>query len=340
MFIAGKLFVGGVKNIVQFDEELNVTRRKFFGKTFDHPKCYPSPVDCLETSSYVDNIVSVLLTNQVDQYVLACFTSQQGLCSVLPYSDITNPKSFADVTDTATYLGSSASSYAFFGSPPSGQLDNPKRLVYAAMATYDRSDTKFSPKTISTREVMSNATNWQMRYFYDNAAVNEHSYLNVFPSIQSRFRVKYIYGFELNGYGYFVSIQPTDSDVSRTEYVTRLVQFCLNDKQYKTYIETAIKCVDTNGINYTYATAAFIQKDENENTLSISFVKPAKTGSLDYDVQYGTRICNFSMKTVRDHFVSLREKCHSGVDGFYPWWIQGSIQKCRQQTGTPVGGLA
>ncbi|WAR25674.1 MET-like protein [Mya arenaria] len=110
-------------------------------------------------------------------------------------------------------------------------------------------------------------------------------------------------------------------------------KFCLDDNQYKTYIETTLKCGDSQ--DYTIATAAFAEKSETDSTLAISFVRPLRSGSLDIDPAFGTRICNFSMKEVRSHFVELREMCSEGVAGFYPWWIQGSIQSCQAQLGGP-----
>ncbi|XP_052781124.1 hepatocyte growth factor receptor-like isoform X1 [Mya arenaria] len=333
---AGKLFVGGENIIYQLDENLSqkdkAKETKVIGPRFHSDKCFPDPVSCPGNRAYKANIVKILIVNSVHKYALACGSIQQGVCMVYPYDDMENPLEFDDVTDHATYLGSEASSFAFFGTPPT-YINSSNRLVYAAIATNDRIDARFSPKTISTREVIYNSTHRQMQYFYDNVNLNEHSYINVFPSSQSRFRAKYIYGFENGGYGYFVSIQPIDPDLSKTTYHTKLVQFCLDDNQYKTYIETTLKCGDSQ--DYTIATAAFAEKSETDSTLAISFVRPLRSGSLDIDPAFGTRICNFSMKEVRSHFVELREMCSEGVAGFYPWWIQGSIQSCQAQLGGP-----
>ncbi|XP_052285570.1 hepatocyte growth factor receptor-like isoform X3 [Dreissena polymorpha] len=330
---SGNLFLGGKNILLQLDENLVELQRYRIGPALTTDKCFPSPEKCNFSKSNQDNYIKILAINDVQKYLLACGTIDLGVCKIYPFNDIHDVSKFDVVTNSAVFLGSSgASSVAFFGSPPNG-YNTSQRLLYAAIATFDRKETRFSPKTISTRVVVFNETTTTLQYFYENSNFNEYSYLNVFTTVQTKYSVKFVYGFELNGYGYYVSIQQVDPDVARSTYVTKIVQFCLNDNQYKTYIETAVKCVQGE-INYTLASAAFIKKDENDATLTISFVKPVNSGSLETSTAYGSRICNYSMRTIRDHFMNIRKLCSEGASGFHPWWIQGSVESCKPIVGS------
>ncbi|XP_053377268.1 hepatocyte growth factor receptor-like isoform X2 [Mercenaria mercenaria] len=324
------LYVGGENYLIRLDDKLKEQQTKSVGPEFDSDKCFGKPVACSEIRSRVPDIINVLAINKIQSYLLACGTLKQGLCSIYSLSDFNTVYAF-NATDHASFLGSKISSVAFFGRPPKG-YDMDRRMLYAAVSTYDRTEEKFSPMTISTREIVYNGSQSSMRYLEDNSDLDNYSFLSVLPSVQSKFHTRYIYGFELKGYGYYVSIQPVDPHPTKTAYVTRLIQFCLDDKYYRTYIETVIQC-SHNSLDYTLATSAYIKRGGTSDYLAVSFGHPSNMASNEPDPAYGTVVCNFSMTDARDHFSELQNYCYNGGTGTYPWWVYGTVQQCMISPG-------
>lgn len=323
----GRLYVGCENSFIQLNSSLQEQFKLSIGPKYDTDQCYPPirDVSCNLGKTRQSNTVKVLAINTLHSYIVMCGSLYQGLCSIHPLSDISQFYYFNE-TNHASYIGSKKSSTAFFGPPAKTVSDMSRRMLYAAVATYDRTEDRFSPRTISTREIIydpSQLTNSSIQYFYD-VGTQQYSYLSVSTSVQTRFRVTYLYGFELNGSGYYLSIQPAEIDISKSSYVTKLIQFCTDDTIYKTYVETMIQC--TKGyFNYTIATAAFIQKSDK---LAVSFMR-AKAGTSEPDPDYGSVVCLFNMADVRKHFNMLKMNCSNVPSGSYPWWIYGTQEQCQ-----------
>ncbi|KAL4226642.1 hypothetical protein ACF0H5_014623 [Mactra antiquata] len=318
----GNLYVGGNNFLLRVNEDLELLQRTKIGPAMDSDKCFADDPSCLKTQ--VDNQISVLAINNIRNFLLACGTIKHGLCSI--YSLELKDEFKLNATNHASFVGSKKSSVAFFGRPPMG-FDTSDRLLYAAVATYDRTEDKFSPSTISTRKVVYNQTTpKEMNYLYDDLKLSRFSYVGVQADIQSRFHVKYILGFELKGYGYYVAVQPASPDKARVEYVTKLIQFCLDDTTYKTYIETTLRCQEGT-IDYSIATDAYINYSGTDDYLTVSFGQRS-FNSNEVDPLKGSVVCNFSMDLARDHFKAVQKECYNEGNGEYPWWIHGNVQRC------------
>lgn len=320
-----QLYLGGENILLRLDDKLKLQQSKSVGPAFDSDNCFASPLYCSASRSMVSNIVNILAINEIHSYLLACGSVSQGLCSVYSLSDF-NTKFTFNATEHASFVGSRSSSVAFFGRPPMGH-DTDRRMLYVAISTYERTQDKFSPYTISTREIVYNESQSSINYLVDDQNIGDFSYLSVLPSVQSKFRAKYIYGFELNGYGYYISIQPVDPHITKTAYATRLIQFCLDDKYYRTYIETVLQC-GQNSLDYTLATSAYMQFGSTGDTLAVSFGRPSNSASSEPDPVHGSVVCKFSMTDARGHFFNLQNYCYNSGTGSFPWWVYGSVQTC------------
>ena len=327
----GNVYLGGKDILISMDQDLGVKEVEKVGPMFDSEECYADPEPCSASRTFTSNFINILEINTIHSYLLVCGTAGQGMCKVHFLSDLKKTYSF-NITNSASFVGSKKSSVALFGEPPYGyNTDN--RMLYVAMATYDRTSEVFMPYVISTREIFINETNSRIQYLLDNSFQESYIKPHSFTTAK-KFQVEYLYGFEHNGYIYYISIQPVSVDL--TQYVTRVVQFCRNDRVYNTYIETAISCFrgssnkTDKGIEYTLATAAYLarQGDEADDILAISFGKPY-TSPKNQSSEYGSVVCNYSMKSLREHFLNLRHRCSNGGNGEYPWWIYGSKQVCR-----------
>lgn len=320
------LYVGGENILLRLSDKLQLQENKVVGPEFDSDKCFGMPLDCNFSRSRVSNVISILAINEIHSYLLACGTIKQGLCSIYSLSDFSSKFTF-NATDHASFVGSKTSAVAFFGRPPKG-FDTDRRMLYAAVSPYDRTEEKFTPMTVSTREIVYNESRSSMKYLENDDNLGSYSFLSVLSSVQSIFQVKYIYGFELNGFGYYVSIQPLEPHLSRTSYVTRLVQFCLDDKYYKTYIETVIQCTQ-NSLEYSLATSAYLRHSGTSDFLAVSFGRPNNPASSEPDPAHGSVVCNFSMSQARMHSVQVQKYCYNGGTGTYPWWVYGSVETCK-----------
>lgn len=320
----GQVIVGGVNILVSLDEDLKNVVNNHLGPHFDSDKCFKEPAPCTESKTFEANTVTVLEINPVHKYVLVCGSIWQGLCSIYMLSDINSEISF-NSTSHATFIGSKASSVAFFGLQKDTTLDSVR--LYAAVATYDKTNDMFSPYTISTRVVINNDREHNIEYLKEGISQFDNSFLTVSPATRKDFKVHYIYGFELDGYGYYVAVQPIDRDIARTKYATKLIQFCQEDDYYWTYIEVPLAC-HRNGIDYTLATAAHIGSDGMQDYLAVSFGRHGNRPSREPDKRYGSVVCNFSMETAKEMLSQIRKRCSNGGTGSYPWWIYGNDRSC------------
>lgn len=325
---SGQVIIGGINLLVSLDKDLKNVVSKSVGPHFDSENCYKEPTPCSDSKPYTDNTVTILEINPVQDYILVCGSVWQGLCSIYQTSDFTVEKTF-NSTNHAAFVGSKVSSIAFFGLRKYTVQDSIR--LYAAVATYDRTKTEFSPPTISTRLLVNKEGDHHISYLKENSFQNENSYLTVSEADRKNFKVHYIYGFELEGYGYYVAIQPLDKDIARTNYVTKLLQFCQEDDRYRTYIEIPLVC-HHNGVNYTLATAAYLGSDGMKDYLAVSFGRHGNRPTRDPDERYGTVVCNYSIETAKDELGLIRKRCSNGGAGTYPWWIYGSEQSCQIQT--------
>ena len=323
---SGKVFLGGVNLVAALDKDLQNPVTDSIGPQFDSNRCFKSPAPCSVSKEYVDNTVTILEINPIHKYALICGSIWQGLCSAYNLSDIKTKKEF-NSTSHASFIGSKASSVAFFGLHQKDVTAN-ALLLYAAVASYDRTEEMFSPYTISTREITYSSTDHSIHYLKQGHSYNDNSYLNVSPAVRKNFQVRYLYGFEHDGYGYYVAIQPLDKDIARTKYLTKLIQFCQDDDHYWTYIEVPVHC-SRNDVNYTLATAAYLTTDGLSDQLTVSFGRHGNRPAWEPEPKYGSVVCNFSMQEARDLFVKIRKRCSNGGAGSYPWWIYGTERSCQ-----------
>ena len=333
----GQVFVGGKNLLASLDGDLKDLKIISLGPKFDNDKCFKEPATCSESKFYKDNTVAILEVNPVHNYVLVCGSIWQGLCSLYPQSDLEDELSL-NATNHASFIGSKlASSVAFFGLQRN--VGTKSIRLYAAVPTYDRTDEKFAPYTISTRIISKNGGDSRLEYLKEgDNPPNSNSYLSVSDLIRKNFKVHYLYGFEHDGYGYYVAIQPLERDVARTKYVTKLIEFCLEDDQYWTYIEMPLVC-GRNGVNYTLATSAYIGSDGMKDYLAVSFGRHGNMPTKEPDSRYGSVVCNFSMEDTREMFGLIRKRCSNGGTGSYPWWIYGNDRPCQVSQNIVSGNV-
>ena len=76
---------------------------------------------------------------------------------------------------------------------------------------------------------------------------------------RERYPINYVYGFESEGFSYFLTTQMKETTPS--PYHSKLVRVCHDDSDYYSYTEIPIQCVNKqDNRDYTLVQAAFVGK--------------------------------------------------------------------------------
>lgn len=160
-----------------------------------------------------------------------------------------------------------------------------------------------------------------------NDAHHHHHHQN-----KKTFNVEYLYGFEYNGFVYFLTVQQ-DSLVEPYSYETRLARVCKGDRRFISYTEVALSCGCTassiTGIFYNIAVAAdlapvgeeFARKfriASNSSALYVIFGKSSEY-SRDIDENVGYGLCVYTMDDVESFFVKVQSECYEGLGRRLQW---------------------
>ena len=337
----GYLYIGGQNILLQLYGNLSLINELSVGPLMDNPLCYPYPEPCAYTRELTDNKIHVLAINQQSEYILACGTVNHGLCSAYSLSDIgamnrtLNPKIATNNIVGSVNSNSFSNSYAFFGAIHSSMESSNGLVLYVGMGTANQ-PLEFTPALISTREVDYSSDPWNMEYFLDSKTSSSFKDIHD-NSMRKSFRSYYIYGFEKEGYTYFVSVQmndPSGFEVATNKFVTKIIQICQDDIKYSSYTELPIQCV-LGEQKYHIATSARLSDHgylpfSDYEYLYITF---GKQDSLDPnpDKNSGSVLCTFELNKIIAKFEKLQKDCFSyGSANEVSWSIpsRASVQPC------------
>jgi hypothetical protein len=134
--------------------------------------------------------------------------------------------------------------------------------------------------------------------------------------------VHYIHGFENAGFVYFLAIQQDLDKVG--EYYTTLIRICACDREFYSYTEVPLSCVnpDTNE-KFKLATAAylgdpgadFLKKTQSKGkTLFVTFGRNDSNG-LEPNPGRGSVICSYTMSKIERSFQDMQANCYRGAAG-------------------------
>ena len=83
---------------------------------------------------------------------------------------------------------------------------------------------------------------------------------------RERYPINYIYGFDSEGFSYFLTSQMRHT--SPSPYHSKLVRVCHDDSDYYSYTEIPIQCIGKDGTDYSLVQvkyAFFMEFAENQN---------------------------------------------------------------------------
>lgn len=333
----GYVYIGGQNIFLQLYGNLSVLSEVEVGPVLDNPSCYPEPEPCSLPRETTDNKIHVLAINKELNYILACGTVKHGLCTAYSLSDISAMNhTLSPKTPTSNVVGSVSgesylNSFAFFGSPPR-TLSNSHDLLYVAMGTANQSQ-EYTPAILSTREIKRLDNSWGMDYFLDSQTSS--TYMDVDINVRKKFRSYYIYGFEKDGYTYFISVQmndPTAFDAQNNKFVTKIIRICQNDLTYSSYMELPLECLYGDK-TYHIATSAKLSEYGILPLFDHLYVTFGKNDDLDPSPRRseGSVMCSYEFNSILEKFEKLGQYCFtSGIGNEVAWYVGKSLGQTRK----------
>ncbi len=323
---SGNLYVAGTNVIYKLSSGLILRDRYHTGPVKDGWQCPPdSGFNCAD-ATLLDNEAVILEAFPEGRYLLFCGTVKQGLCSVYSMENL-QARHAMDPSNIVNLIGNRKSAVAFFGQGNPDFADPDGHTLYVGMS-HDNRPVQFSPKSVSSREIKQ-VSNGRYNMSFTFNAMGQASAIDIDESHKQNYIVRYVYGFEHEGFSYFVTVQREDLITGR--YVTKLVRVCQGDPKFYSYTEVEISCrkAELHPTFYNIAEAAYLSPvgeelaskfnfPANEQVLFVAFGKGDDMQDKA-NSSYGHGICMYTMKDVRKEFLKAQLKCYQGYGSTLPW---------------------
>ena len=328
----GHVYAAGKNVLYHFDAHLNEKDHRRTGPSQDGPQCSPLPnAPFCQEGTLEDNNASVLEIYPNGKHILFCGTAKQGLCTLYSQDSFHQFQSL-NASNMVNHLGSRKGTVVFFGRGFSiGGHPNTTTLYVGS--NYDNRPMEYFSEALSARRLVQGTNGkYNISYSHEDPRTKAFSFIN-YPG---DFPVKFLYGFEFQGFSYFLTVQK--ESVYINDYVTRLVRVCQKDPAFYSYTEVTLNCRKTDYTSdyYNVAEAAYfgpvgedlVEKNnwpEGEKALYVTFGRTDGHSDVINPV-HGTAVCMFSMSAIRKEFVTAQKHCYSGYGSTLPWIKDG--QRC------------
>lgn len=322
----GRVFVGAVNRIYEFDSDLGMLSEVITGPVSDSQKCLPG-VECSFPKNLTDNYNKVLIHYKgLKEKLLTCGSVYQGSCEARNLKNISRSHAYYEsevgsLLDYAVAANDQKSSTVAFVAP--GPPDLQTEVLYVA-TTFSGGDIDVITQqlrglvpAISTRSLGRN----RFQLFEKTDSIQAKlSGIYIKKDVRSDYLIKYITGFSSSIYSYFLTQQYESPSVtsSNSKIISKVIQICQEDTYYYSYIDMPLVCrSQTTGREYNYIQAAgVIQASKN---LQLSFglrsaediligVFSDNSGGLDSN----SAICVFTMQFIRKKLLENVQRCYSG----------------------------
>ncbi|XP_054878634.1 hepatocyte growth factor receptor isoform X2 [Poeciliopsis prolifica] len=166
------------------------------------------------------------------------------------------------------------------------------------------------------------------------------SYMDLIPSLQGHYYLRYVYSFHSGPFTYFLTVQQVSKDTQA--YHTRIVRMCSSDLVIRRYVEMPLECISTNKRRrrtteevkvFNILQAAHVTKvrndaelqnqlkvEDNEDVLFAAFAQ-GQPGSPEPTPN--SAVCAMSLKHINNLFKMYMQKCNT-ID---PYHFTGSERK-------------
>ena len=308
------IFIGGKNVILKVSPTLKELKRITSGPLPDYIECLESPPVCPQEMT--DNRNKILLIDSANKKLITCGSFEHGVCQGRSLETLS-----VEISNNNEYVVSNSDlpSVAVIGPRWDGKL-----ALYIATSwdgkTYGSGTLNYliSPKpAVSTRNIDGS----NVFAVSTNSPLDGYSYLQ-FQDLN--YLVKYIYGFTLGNFTYFVSVQETTESYNQKKnpkvFSTFIIRICQRDKNYFSYLELPLECKGTNGTNFNIGTSAYLTKpgkffatssgiQASDEVLVVTFVHTYE-GWTDPASKSG--VCFYPVKEINEKLAADQKKCADG----------------------------
>ena len=152
----------------------------------------------------------------------------------------------------------------------------------------------------------------------------------------SNFVVKYVAGFSVEQFGYFLTTQPAVyPPSSSTPQVSKLSQVCHQDTYFQSYVEMAITCSQPGGQDYSLVQAATVVQPGSRLASRLGLTNSSHLLVALFYGQSDSAVCVYQLSDIRSRFTDNIQACFDSSS--MPLGEQFSARYC---TATQVGETA
>lgn len=335
---SGSVFIGATNRIYHFREDLELIQEVETGPVLDNVQCTEAfgenPCSSGGTARFdaalMKNVNKILVVDSVNGQLITCGSAHQGICQTRSLVNISLSKQHYNSGNTDYFIAANhpeSSTVAFIGRGPTNH-----DVLYVA-ATY--TDMTSSPVRQTVPAVSSrNLVGSDAFRFAFMDGLTGGTFVRLRREAIEKYLISYVAGFSIDGFSYFLTNQPESFymessgflPVVSTEFVSKVVQVCQNDRTFYSYVEMPLGC-RADGREYHRISAATVvqpgfdlakklQISVNDHVLLATFTK-----NVEVDRSYendddghsvtNSALCLYRLVDVRQKFTQNIQKCFS-----------------------------
>ncbi|XP_070183300.1 plexin-A4-like, partial [Littorina saxatilis] len=224
----GSVYVGATNRLHRLSPGLTLMQSAATGPREDNPDCPPPLLPCAEPKALTDAVTKGLAVDPSDKTLILCTTLHHGSCQKLSLSNITSVVHLANTPLVPNEA--SASSVLFIGPG----LENNKQALYVGAEYSSLGSTAFRDlvPSVSSRKLSDLTLSYRDQEGDSKKSIKE--------DLRSSFRVKYVHGFALGDFAYFLTVQK--ESLTSDKLVSRIARVCTRDRYFRSYVEIPLVC--------------------------------------------------------------------------------------------------
>ncbi len=334
------LFIGAQNWLLKLNANtFEIEQSIQYGPVLDSPFCRYNArggEECLSNNKkqLTNNFNKVLLIHEKENLLLSCWTARQGVCDLRDLSNLTNLVQESSSASGLVANDPHNSTVGFIATS-----SNSQDLFYVAN-TY----TSLGPYRDECPALAGRSLSHQASKFMDiiqskgQGLKSSQASIEFIQRYRKSFIVKYVQGFNLGIFNYFLTVQHLDTDssshfTSSSSYSasnilqTKLARFCLNDLSFvKSYTELPLKCLSSkkmpnNGrkssVLYNELISSKLVKIKGQYYIAGLFQQTTRTNfnsSLEKEEAKRQGVCLFSLKSIQAKIRENINKCHNNLN--------------------------
>ncbi len=317
---SGNIYAGAINRVYQLDANLTILESEVTGPKMDNPLClYPEGSSCTTLSGQsvdtraTDNVNKILVVDRENNKLITCGSALQGICDIRNLENISGSRTYGG--DNGYFVAANdpaSSTVAFLGPGSSSQM-----MYVGTTFTTDGQD---SGIRADVPVLSSRSTSGNVLKVTTDPLLGGGTFLRFTNEVRDTYIVNYITGFSVGGYSYFLTTQRLNTESQN--YVSKIVQVCQNDPQFRSYVEIPLVC-RSQSTTYMYNLvqsavvtepgsdlANFLAITNTENLLIATFSKSQSENSDTPSSE--SAVCVYKLGDIRTRMTENIQRCFSG----------------------------